>query len=367
MCYTSHVFMILCLSICTGNLTMPLRDAADIAEIFIGSSANYDILHQDKQYAKVLREQYSLITAESGCKWKPTEPAYNTFNFTQCDYIYHTAVQNNQTFRGHNLCWNNIHTNPSWLVHQNWTQQQLIQILQNHITVVMQHYMRNNTRGVYAWDVVNEAVNSEPSKDGLYNTGVWYPAIPNYVEIAFQTARKVDLDTKLFYNDELIFSDALQFKDKSDAVYNMIKDMKQRNIPIDGIGFECHMNIGSQYPLNYTAILDNFQRYAALGMEIHITEMTVSCGRKERFRIKPVPCKEFTEQLETEQAEMYQMLVRACMETRPFCKSMETWSYTDKYTFYGSDNYPLPWDIDFQPKKAAYWIEQELLNSTVRF
>ena len=58
------------------------------------------------------------------------------------------------------------------------------------------------------------------------------------------------------------------------------------------------------------------------------------------------------------------MLVKACMATRPHCKSMETWSYTDKYTFYGSDNYPLPWDINYEPKTAAYYIEQELLNTS---
>ena len=166
---------------------MPLRDAADIADIFIGSSANYDILHnQDTEYRNMLKQQYSLITAENGCKWTPTEPEYNIFNFTQCDYIYQTAIENNQTFRGHNLCWNMPYTNPSWLVNGNYSQQQLIQILQNHITTVIQHY--NNTPGVYSWDVVNEAVNSDPSKDGLYKTGTWYPAIPNYVDIAFQTA-----------------------------------------------------------------------------------------------------------------------------------------------------------------------------------
>ena len=59
----------------------------------------------------------------------------------------------------------------------------------------------------------------------------------------------------------------------------MIKSMKERNIPIDGVAFESHMNIGNYYPLNYTAILSNFQRYADLGLEIHISEMTVCCGK----------------------------------------------------------------------------------------
>eukprot|EP01083_Nonionella_stella_P096945 272534_1 len=361
-----RILFIIVLIICCINaqLPMPLRNAADIANIFIGTSVNYHTLHQDEEYATVLKQQYSLVTAENSCKWHAIEPQYDVFNFTACDYIQSVAQTNNQTFRGHNLCWNN--DNPPWLQNGNWTESELIQILQNHITTVMQHY---GTNSVYAWDVVNEAVNNNPTKDGLYRKGVWYPTVPNYVDIAFETARKANPDTKLFYNDYLIFSDAQQYKTKSDAVYNMIKQMKDNDVPIDGVGFQCHLAIGSNYPLNYSAILDDFERFAALEVEIHITEMTVCCGGHDTSDVfnvheAPPPCAEFTPTLEKEQAEMYAMVVRACMATRPHCKSMETWSYTDKYPGpYGSDNYPLPWDTEFQPKTAAYYIEQELLKN----
>eukprot|EP01084_Bolivina_argentea_P151405 264258_1 len=253
------------ISIGNSDLSMPLREAADKANIFIGSSGNYNILQQDIEYANTLGQQYSLITAENGCKMTPTEPEYNIFNFTQCDYVYNFAQKWNQTFRGHNLCWNQPHTNPKWLVDGNFTQNQLIQILKNHITTVMQHYINDNKSGVYGWDIVNEAVNDNPTENGLYKTGVWYPAIPNYVNLAFQTARKANPNTKLFYNDYMIFSMSGQFAEKSNAVYNMIKQMINNNIPIDGIGFQSHMNIGSFYPLDYNGILSNFKRYADLG------------------------------------------------------------------------------------------------------
>lgn len=84
----------------TGNLTMPLRQAAEKAGIFIGSALNYYHLQQDSTYAKVGGEQYSLMTAENGCKWQATEPSYNQFDFTQCDYDYQYAKSKNMVFRG---------------------------------------------------------------------------------------------------------------------------------------------------------------------------------------------------------------------------------------------------------------------------
>ena len=61
----------------------------------------------------------------------------------------------------------------------------------------------------------------------------WYPAIPNYVDLAFKYASEADPNMPLFYNDYNIAVD----KRKREAVFEMAKGMKQRGIKIDGIGF----------------------------------------------------------------------------------------------------------------------------------
>ena len=71
--------------------------------------------------------------------------------------------------------------NPSWLTSGNYNQQELEQILQTHIETVMNHYGEN----ALCWDVVNEAINDNPTPGNIYKTNVWYPTIPNYVELAF--------------------------------------------------------------------------------------------------------------------------------------------------------------------------------------
>ena len=342
---------------------MPLREAALQKGIFIGSEANYDHLMDDKQFGEVLGVQYNLMTAGNACKWQATEPQYNEYNFTQCDYCYNFAVSKNMTFRGHNLCWGN--SNPKWLLNGSWTPSQLQQILENHITTVMQHKPLTN---VYCWDVVNEAVSDNVAQQGLFKPNVWYPVIPDYVNIAFQTARKANPNTKLFYNDYNILMDEGFMKQKSDAVYNMTKSMLENKIPLDGIGMQTHLNMGeypsnsssnSEYKLNYTSILNNLKRFDSLGLEIHITEMDIVCGKYENGSL--VPCQNYTKEIETQQAEMYQMVLKACLQVEK-CKSFESWGYTDRYTWRGTDQYQLPFDVNLEPKTAAYYIENELLS-----
>ena len=91
----------------TLDLSMPLRQAAEKAGIFVGAALNYYHLQQDSQYAQVGGEQYNLMTAENGCKFGSTEPNYNQFDFTQCDYDYNYAKSKNMTFRG--MCVSSMH------------------------------------------------------------------------------------------------------------------------------------------------------------------------------------------------------------------------------------------------------------------
>lgn len=94
--------------------------------------------------------------------------------------------------RGHNLCW---HTeNPDWLINGHFNSTELIQILEDHITTVVSHY---GTKAA-CWDVVNEALDN----NGLKPSAPWYPAVPNYIDVAFRAARKAGgPNVKLFYND----------------------------------------------------------------------------------------------------------------------------------------------------------------------
>ncbi len=119
---------------------------------------------------------------------------------------------------------------------------------------------------VYAWDVVNEAF----SDDGTMRSTIWYDQLgigysgmgTKYVEQAFNLVRMADPNAKLFYNDY----DAGPPNAKSDAVYARAQDFRGRGIPLDGVGFQVHVDLNFDNPNTLASFTSNMQRFAALGL-----------------------------------------------------------------------------------------------------
>jgi len=306
-----------------------LRDLAKNHGRLVGSCSNQGYLSSDANYSLILGQQYSIVTPENEMKWAATEPSRGTFTYSQGDTIVTYARRANQQVRGHNLCWGQY--NPSWLTNGGFSGATLQTILQNHINNVMAHY-----RGqLYCWDVVNEAVLDSPNGNNYLKSNVWYPAISNYVDLAFQYAHAADPNVKLFYNDYSAEGSGA----KSDAVYNMLRSMKQRGIPVNGVGLQYHVSLG--YTPNINDVITNIKRLAALGLEVHITEMDVSFSGGNGNQQSELQS----------QATIYGQALNACLQV-PNCTTFITWGFTDKYTWLGSNQQPLPFDTKYQPKPA---------------
>jgi len=318
-----------------------LRGAAQGKHFYVGSAANAGHINSgENQYLTTLANQYNLITAENACKWGAIQPQQGRFDFSQCDVVRNFAQKSNQTFRGHNLCWGEY--NPNWLTSGRFTPDQKRQLLQTYIETVIKRY------GPITWDVVNEAVSD--SDNVVLKNNVWYPDVSDYIDVAFKTARAANPQAKLFYNDYNIASSTGWSAQKSQKVYDLVKSMVQRGIPIDGVGLQLHVD------LNYGNMLDgvrqNMQRIADLGLEIHITELDVSCNSNGG-------CGGWGNNQLQQQANVYKGLLQVCMEQKN-CTSFETWGFTDKYTWKGTDQHPLPFDQNYQPKPAFNSLLQTL-------
>jgi endo-1,4-beta-xylanase len=122
-------------------------------------------------------------------------------------------------------------------------------------------------RGLYAWDVVNEAIDDNLTLRETF----WLKALgPDYIQQAIVWAHEADPQAKLFYND--YNGEALG--PKSDEIYNLVKNLKAPGVPIDGIGLQSHFIV--EHPPDFGDIAVNLKRLAALGLEIHVTELDVS-------------------------------------------------------------------------------------------
>jgi len=328
---------------------VPLREAAKKRGVHIGAAGNQGYITNDAAYAKTLAEQYSLVTAENGCKWESIHPGRDRYDFGPCDVVSGFAQQHGMAFRGHNLCWGE--QNPGWLTSGSFSAAELRGILENHTQTVAAHY----GDGAIAWDVVNEAVSDSPEGSAVLKPTVWYPALSDYVDVAFRSTRQAYAGL-LFYNDYNIASSSagatelhprtgeeltMGSQRKSDAVYTMVKGMKARGVPIDGVGFQLHV----QHTYGaFDGVAENMARLAALGLQVHITELDVKC---------PYGCSL------DQQAAVYRQLLRVCL-AQPACTNFESWGFTDKYTWVGSSNRPLPFDEKMQAKPAVLAMLAEL-------
>jgi endo-1,4-beta-xylanase len=100
-------------------------------------------------------------------------------------------------------------------------------------------------------------------------------------------------------------------------------------------------------------VSDAIKKFGSLGLKVHITELDVSCPNCQQGNTSEL----------NKQADVYRNVVQACLDNHGVCEAILTWGYTDRFTWLGSDKYPLPFDYNFD-KKPAYFAMKDLLNST---
>ena len=340
--------LLLAVTACAQSQPTTLRGAAAAIPLLVGaaadgSDASPDPLATDPTYGATLGAQYNMLEAENAMKWGALHPnppgSPNEYNFSAGDELVAFAQANAMSVRGHNLCW--YAYNPSWLTSGGYTSAQLYTILQNHINTVVTHYKGQ----VFAWDVVNEAFNDGDS--GTLRDSIWYdqPGIgltgTGYIEQALRWAHAADPNALLFYNDYSIEDQDCSGGVSSGpgakfpAVYAMLADFVARGVPINGLGFQMHIDT-SGCPTS-AVLANHFQQITALGLAVHITEMDVKIPDTSAASLQA-------------QATTYQRILNVCLQN-PGCTAFQTWGFTDKHTWLPT-YFPLPFDANYQPKPA---------------
>jgi endo-1,4-beta-xylanase len=275
----------------------------------------------ETQYANTWTTEFNGFTAENEMKWDTTEPSRGQFSFGNADNLVSRAQAAGMKIRGHVLVW---HSQLASWVNNVTSGTELLTVMRNHINGVATHFAGK----IQYWDVVNEAF----EENGSRRQSIFQQRIGNsYVEEAFRAARAADPAAKLCYND--YNTDGQNAK--SNAVFAMVQDFKQRGVPIDCVGFQSHMIVG-QVPGDYQA---NLQRFANLGVDVNITELDIRTTTPATAAV-----------LQT-QANNYSTVVRACVAIAR-CTSITVWGITDRYS----------WVPDVFPGQGAALLFDENYN-----
>ena len=154
-----------------------------------------------------------------------------------------------------------------------------------------------------------------------------------------------DPEARLLYNDY----GAEGAGAKSDGVYNLMAELRQKGVPVHGVGLQMHVSL-DEVP-NVDDVRINMKRLAALNLETHITEMDVMLHMP------------MTQHDLEAQAKVYRDMLRTCL-TVLACRSFSTWGVADRYSwipeFFPGYGAALLFDADLRPKPAAAAVRRLL-------
>ena len=300
------------------------------------------LLDKDEAYTRLVEEQAGILVAENSMKFGPMRPAIDQFNFAGGDKLVSFAEANGMLVRGHNLCWHR--QIPKWFDTQA-NKDNAREILTTHIKTVAGRYAGK----IQAWDVVNEAVlPSDGRPDGLRN-GPWLKLMgPEFIDVAFRTAREADPHALLTYNDYGIEAEDEASAKKRAAVLELLHGMKTRGVPLDAVGVQSHIEVGKEYGAGLTSFLAEAR---GMGLQIFVTEMDVN------DRELPADDKTRDEAVAKLYREYLELILR-----EPAVKAVLTWGLTDRNTWLNGedsrkDHLPercLPFDARLEPVEAFF-------------
>ena len=305
--------------------------------------ATYKGLQSDRDEAG---RQFNMMVAENEMKMDALQPSEGQFSFGGADQLVSFAQKNDMAIRGHCLVWHS--QQPTWLSSdgkkndKGWSRKQALDIMKRHITSVMKHYKGQ----VVEWDVVNECLDDDQSiirtnADGYkLRPTVWQLAIgDDYIDSAFVYARQADPSALLYLND---YDVELQGTAKAVAFYNLAKRLQQQDVPLDGVGLQCHFSVDD---VDSVKLEQTIRRFGDAGLKCIITELDMGIASTSAANLE-------------EQARQYRIITDIVLNNDN-CPNMVIWGIKDNDSWRNNSS-PLLYDSGLGKKKAWYAVRSAL-------
>ncbi len=341
----------LALLLCAGSASAQfddrgLKDAYN--DYFsVGVAVNMRNISNPEQIA-IIKKDFNSLTAENVMKPQSVQPEKGRFNWDNADKVADFCRRNGIKLRGHCLMW---HSQIGKWMYQDekgnlLPKEEFYENMKEHITAVVTRYKDI----VYAWDVVNEAIADGGPTDKPYrNSPMFRIAGDDFIKKAFLYAREADPDALLFYNDYNAANPG-----KRDRIYNMVKTMKEEGIPIDGIGMQGHYNI---YGPSIEDVEAAIEKYATIVNTIHITELDIRANKEMGGQLKfKRDGAAITDTVRIMQERQYTALFQVLRKHKDVVRNVTFWNLSDRDSWLGARNYPLPYDENYKPKRVYYML-----------
>lgn len=318
----------------------PFKVLSQAHGIELGNVAKLNRL-KNKPYVNILTSQYSFLTIDGDGDWTygdgTLRPSPTQYNYTNINKLVSFAKAHNMPIQFHHLVWGEQNFLPDWLKNGNYNSAQLLNIIHEHISNVVGHY-----RGQIAeYTVVNEAFTRAEHIDGLSDWWADHIGSDIYIDDSFIWAHQADPNAKLLLND---FDNETE-NNVSNAEYKYAVAAKAKGIPIDGVGMQMHINAAD--PPSKQAVIENMQRFMAIGLPTYVTEFDINLNSVKGSSL-------YKSQLESQ---ITYNMVRACIESKA-CVSFAQIGITDKESLikqlFNTNSHSFLFNSRYQPKPSFY-------------
>ena len=302
-----------------------------------------------------LKEQYTSVTCENDMKPERildekrnrSEPEkYDrspAVDFSGVGKYLDFARDNGIQMRGHTLVWHA--QTPRWFFTRGYDAREdapladrdvMLSRLEHYIAVVMGFVQTEYPGIVYAWDVVNEAVDEGGLRDSL-----WLQTIgEDYILQAFSFARKYAAEgVSLFYNDYETYHGW-----KREKICELVLEPLLRADVIDGMGMQSHLTMEDPEPEEYREALC---RYGAYGLQVQVTELDIH---------NPDPSDDSMHRLALRYRDIFRILLESKKTGAANVTGVTFWCLQDEESwlngFRKQRTYPLLFHRNYRPKEA---------------
>ncbi|WP_128660713.1 endo-1,4-beta-xylanase [Paenibacillus sp. 598K] len=333
-------------------MSQSVQELAKLKNVFqgqflVGAAVNPRTLVDQRD---LLREHFNSVTAENEMKFERLQPEEGRYTFEHADRMMDFAKEYGIGVRGHTLVWHN--QTPAWVFEDGSggtiDREGLLARMKSHIDTVVGRYKGE----IYAWDVVNEAV-ADSGPEVLRESPWLSIAGEDFIARAFEYAHAADPGALLFYND---YNESVP--EKREKIYTLVKSLLDRDVPIHGVGLQAHWSL---FHPDTDDIRRAIERYASLGLKLHITELDVSVFAHDDKR---TDLKEPSAEMMERQAERYGEFFGLFREYSEYITSVTFWGAADDYTWLdyfpvrSRKNWPFLFDAAHQPKPSFWKVVQ---------
>jgi endo-1,4-beta-xylanase len=343
--------------------TLALRKLASEKGLLYGTTISAKQISGDPRFVDLVRQQTGLIVAENDMKWQVmNRGGRGDDDYGPADTVAAFALENDLALRGHNLLW--YQRTPSWFFDL-ISRPEIESAIVERVRRLAGHY-----RGmVHSWDVVNEPIEPKDGRPDGLRTGVFLEMFgPDYLDLAYRTAREADPAARLVVNEYDVELDTPEQEARRTALLNLLEGMRRSGTPVDAVGVQAHLSCAGGPPFSAARLRRFLADVAGLGLTIQITELDVTdenAPADEARRDRLV-------------ADTYSRFLDTALD-EPAVKMVVTWGLSDRHSWIvrketheskwrsdGMPSRPLPFDSDLKPKPAFEAIAQAFAHAPQR-